>query len=97
MTATGHAHFEELVAGYVLGALSAEDRAELTAHLEVCDDCRADLVSLAPLPALLSRLDVDDVGSPVPTTDIDGLVAVALALGVGAIVSDDEAGRGPFG
>jgi anti-sigma factor RsiW len=45
---------------YVLGALEREERAELEAHLETCDICRAELDRLAPLPGLLSRLTVQE-------------------------------------
>jgi hypothetical protein len=56
---------------YVLGALEREERAELEAHLETCDICRAELDRLAPLPGLLSRLTVAEaevlaVAEPVP-------------------------------
>jgi hypothetical protein len=45
--------FEEFDAAYVLGALSASERAEFERHLDECDDCLARVASLSRLPALL--------------------------------------------
>lgn len=42
------------LAGWVLGALEAEDAEAFERHLEACDDCRAELDQLERLPALLS-------------------------------------------
>ncbi|MDQ1174383.1 hypothetical protein QE430_002690 [Microbacterium testaceum] len=44
---------------YVLGALSASDRAEYEAHLAQCAECRAAVGELAPTAGLLSRLSAD--------------------------------------
>ncbi|WP_136585248.1 zf-HC2 domain-containing protein [Microbacterium hydrothermale] len=44
---------------YVLGALSAPDRAEYEAHLEECASCRAAVAEIAPTAGLLSRLSAD--------------------------------------
>lgn len=44
---------------YVLGALSAADRAEYERHLAACDACRADVAELAPTAGLLSRLSAE--------------------------------------
>ncbi|MDU0347117.1 zf-HC2 domain-containing protein [Microbacterium sp. KSW2-29] len=44
---------------YVLGALSAPDRAEFEAHLAVCAECRAAVAEIAPTAGLLSRLSAD--------------------------------------
>lgn len=52
---------------YVLGAVSAAEREFLDRHLEECVTCRAELVGLAPLPGLLSRVSADDLdGEPAP-------------------------------
>jgi anti-sigma factor RsiW len=47
------------IGAYVLGALDRREFAELAAHLELCATCRAELVRLAPLPGLLSRLPAE--------------------------------------
>lgn len=46
---------------YVLGAMDPDERARTERHLEDCPSCRDELGRLAPLPAMLSRLDVNDV------------------------------------
>lgn len=54
---TGHEHFRDLTAAYVVGALESDERDELEAHLRTCARCRQDVVAFAPLPALLGRVD----------------------------------------
>lgn len=51
-----HARFAEWDAAYVLGALSAADRAAFEAHLAQCGQCRAALAEIAPTLGLLSRV-----------------------------------------
>jgi anti-sigma factor RsiW len=48
-------------AAYVLGSLSAPDRREFEAHMATCAHCRAAVGELSGVPALLSRLDREDV------------------------------------
>jgi anti-sigma factor RsiW len=48
-------------AAYVLGSLSSDDRREFEAHLSTCQSCRDAVSELSGMPALLSRLDRDDV------------------------------------
>lgn len=77
MTAADHDRLRELTAAYVLGALGAEERAEIEDHLEHCDACRQDVVDFAPLPALLGRVGADDLAPPADdaaTTSADALV-----------------------
>jgi predicted anti-sigma-YlaC factor YlaD len=45
---------------YVLGAIDPADRAVVDAHLATCRDCRDELAGLAGLPALLSRVSVEE-------------------------------------
>ena len=52
---------------YVLGSLDRADRAALDAHLPGCPACREELASYAALPALMSRLSIDQVRQPTPT------------------------------
>lgn len=54
---SGHAHYAEWDAAYVLGALSPAERREFELHLETCDRCRASIAELAPIPGLLARID----------------------------------------
>lgn len=48
-------------AAYVLGSLSANDRAEFEAHLDGCASCREGVAELSDMPALLSLLDRHEV------------------------------------
>lgn len=77
MTAADHERMRDLTAAYVVGGLDAADRAALEEHLQDCDACREDVVAFAPLPALLGRVDVDDV---VPADDGGADVLVAAVL-----------------
>ncbi|MFK0242785.1 zf-HC2 domain-containing protein [Microbacterium sp. NPDC090281] len=51
-----HARYADWDAAYVLGALSAADRAEYEAHLAQCTECRTAIAEIAPMPGLLSRV-----------------------------------------
>lgn len=69
----------------VLGALDADDRARVEAHLAGCDECCAELAELAPLPGLLHRVPEADVlrsadASTAPTEPTLDLVPAVLAL-----------------
>ena len=46
---------------YVLGAIDPAERALVDAHLMSCRDCRDELAGLAGLPALLARVNPDEV------------------------------------
>jgi hypothetical protein len=46
---------------YVLGAIDPAERGLVDAHLATCQECRDELAGLAGLPALLARLDPDEV------------------------------------
>jgi len=50
-------------AAYVLGSLSASERHEYEAHLSSCQPCREAVVEISGMPALLSRLDHDEVAA----------------------------------
>ncbi|WP_414687747.1 anti-sigma factor family protein [Mycobacterium sp.] len=50
-------------AAYVLGSLSASDRREFEAHMEVCPSCRSAVAELSGMPALLSQLDRDELAA----------------------------------
>jgi len=51
-----HDELRRLLGGYLLGGLDEVDTDRLDAHLRDCDDCRAELDMLAPVPELLKRL-----------------------------------------
>jgi anti-sigma-K factor RskA len=46
---------------YVLGAIDPGERGLVDAHLVTCQDCRDELAGLAGLPALLARVDPDEI------------------------------------
>jgi Putative zinc-finger len=46
---------------YVLGAIDPVERGMVDAHLATCRDCRDELAGLAGLPALLARVNPDEV------------------------------------
>jgi len=54
---------------YVLGAIDPAERALVDAHLATCRDCRDELAGLAGLPALLARVNPDEI-SQIGTEDI---------------------------
>jgi hypothetical protein len=61
--------FRELLGVYVVGAIEPGERAAVDAHLNQCYECREELASLAPLPALLHRVPSEEaehilLGSP---------------------------------
>jgi hypothetical protein len=45
---------------YLLGALDPAERSEFEEHLDTCDNCKAELLRLAPLPGLLQRLTPEE-------------------------------------
>jgi Putative zinc-finger len=46
---------------YVLGAIDPAERALVDAHLLTCRECRDELAGLAGLPALLARVNADEI------------------------------------
>jgi Putative zinc-finger len=60
---------------YVLGAIDPAERALVDAHLLTCRDCRDELAGLAGLPALLARVNPDEISricaDDTVRTDID--------------------------
>lgn len=76
---TGHDHFRDLTAAYVVGALESDARDELEAHLRVCERCRQDVVAFAPLPALLGRVDPAELDHESLLASADAVVAAVRA------------------
>ena len=46
---------------YVLGAIDPAERSLVDAHLLTCQECRDELADLAGLPALLARVNPDEI------------------------------------
>src|SRR6185295_10124746 len=76
---------------YVLGALDPMERARFEEHLESCRACREELVQMAGLPGLLSRVSLEDAldppsaaPSPVRRRRFAAIGSVAAAAAVAA-------------
>jgi hypothetical protein len=78
--------FEREDAAYVLGALSAEDRAEFEDHLRSCPRCAAAVAELTQLAGLLARVPGPPESAPGPPPD-------TLLAGLLAAVRRDRARR----
>ncbi|WP_220504591.1 anti-sigma factor [Microbispora sp. H13382] len=86
---------------YVLGALDAEETAEVEAHLETCPACRAELAELSGLPPLLARVSAEDIerAAAPPRAVLDGVVAgvsKGVPGGVVAAALPPVRGKRPF-
>ncbi|MEU7880625.1 anti-sigma factor family protein [Microbispora bryophytorum] len=81
---------------YVLGALDAEETAEVEAHLETCAACRAELAELSGLPPLLARVSAEDIerAAAPPRSVLDGVFADVLANALADAGSNPHAGAG---
>ena len=51
---------------YVLGAIDPAERTLVDAHLQTCRECRDELAGLAGLPALLARVNPDEISRICP-------------------------------
>ena len=76
---------------YVLGAIDPDERALVDAHVAGCRECREELAGLAGLPALLSRVDADEIGR-IFLADADPEADLDLGRGTGP---DADLGSGP--
>lgn len=66
MTELTHTQLRHALGSYVLGSLEPTERAAVEAHLAGCTTCREELASYAALPALMSRVSIDQVREPPP-------------------------------
>ena len=66
MAEPNHTQLRLSLGSYVLGSLEPADRAALDAHLPGCPDCREELASYAAIPALMSRVSIDQLRQPTP-------------------------------
>ena len=71
---TDCAAYRELLGGYVLGALSAEDTALVERHIESCPRCGREYGELAGLPALLDMAGSADAELEAPPPALEEAV-----------------------
>jgi anti-sigma-K factor RskA len=71
---TDHQVLREMAAGFVLGALDADDRRTFEQHLADCEECRRQVASFAPIPGLLGEVEGFDA-EPVPAGVADRAAA----------------------
>ncbi|HEX2416018.1 MAG TPA: anti-sigma factor [Thermoleophilaceae bacterium] len=64
----------ELLGGYVLAALEPGEMAEMQLHIESCPRCAREERELSGLPALLDRVEPDDVPPPELSPELEEAV-----------------------
>ena len=62
---------------YVLGAIDPAERALVDSHLVTCQECRDELAGLAGLPALLARVNPDEISRICPDDTVRTSVPAA--------------------
>ena len=67
-------------AAYVLGSLSSADRREFEAHMVDCPSCREAVAQLSGMPALLSRLDRNEVAAINESDHTSGVQEISAEL-----------------
>lgn len=82
-----HEELRLSLGSYVLGSLAPADRAAVDAHLTGCASCREELASYAALPALMSRVNLDQVRQPAPPVPP---AVLNRALGAVAVAQDAQ-------
>ena len=68
---------------YVLGAIDPAERSLVDAHLQTCRECRDELAGLAGLPALLARVNPDEISRICPDDTVlsaTGRTSVPVAV-----------------
>ena len=71
---SGCATHQELLGGYVLGALEPEEMAEMRVHVDSCPRCAREERELGGLPALLDRVEPGDVPLPELSPELEEAV-----------------------
>ncbi len=67
-----HRYWREMLGAYVLGVLDEEQRTALQAHLDGCEECRAEVRELEPVAAALAEVDprLFETEEPRPPADL---------------------------
>jgi hypothetical protein len=81
MTIDDHRDWRLSLGAYALGDLPAEERAAIAAHLEGCEECRAELRSLEGVAALLPLADPARIEQPAarPPADLGARIEAQIA------------------
>ncbi|HEX4753710.1 MAG TPA: zf-HC2 domain-containing protein, partial [Solirubrobacterales bacterium] len=81
MTTDDHRDWRLSLGAYALGDLPAEERAAIAAHLEGCEECRAELRSLEGVAALLPLADPARIEQPAarPPADLGARIEAQIA------------------
>ncbi|HEX4306242.1 MAG TPA: zf-HC2 domain-containing protein [Solirubrobacterales bacterium] len=81
MRTDDHRDWKLSLGAYALGDLPTEERAALAAHLEGCEECRAELRSLEGVAALLPLADPARIEQPVarPPADLGARIEAQIA------------------
>jgi hypothetical protein len=80
MTAEACRDWRESLGAYVLGHLPEDERAAVSAHIEGCAACRAEVESLEPLVALLPMADPAQLATaPTPPAELGDRIAARVA------------------
>ncbi|HEY6731851.1 MAG TPA: zf-HC2 domain-containing protein [Solirubrobacterales bacterium] len=79
MKTEGCRKWRELLGAYALGHLQGAERLGLEAHLEGCDECRAELATLTPVAELLPHADPARFESaPQPPPELGQRIAAVI-------------------
>jgi hypothetical protein len=81
MRGEDHRDWRLSLGAYALGDLPADERAQVAAHLEGCEECRAELRSLEGVAALLPLADPARIEQPVvrPPADLGARIEAQIA------------------
>lgn len=81
MKAEDHREWRLSLGAYALGDLPEEERVALAAHLEGCEECRAELRSLEGVAAMLPLADPDRIEAPAvrPPADLGARIEAQIA------------------
>ena len=91
-----HHELRMLLGAFALGDVTDNERAAVTAHLDGCAACRAEVADLRPLVARLAQVDVEHLDdSPVVPPDLEEAVItrIATAHRAGATTATERRGR----
>ncbi|MBS1886340.1 MAG: zf-HC2 domain-containing protein [Actinobacteria bacterium] len=81
MRTEDHRDWRLSLGAYALGDLPADERAAVSAHLEGCAECRAELRSLEGVAALMALADPDRIEAPAasPPADLGARIEAQIA------------------